>query len=158
MKAIFLNDGRAVHQVYSDSLKQILFEKLGMDSTVYTGKMVLEEPEKFQNVEYIFSTWGMPGFTEDEIRYILEDPDVSRCRFFEIWTGKESYLKLTGQGIFGGMDNFLVDLEENRIFDNYNYDKEIYLKEYKCLEDYYISVACYSRNFATFVKKIFYKI
>ena len=79
MKAIFLNDGRAVHQVYSDSLKQILFEKLGMDSTVYTGKMVLEEPEKFQNVEYIFSTWGMPGFTEDEIRKCL--PNL-KCVFY----------------------------------------------------------------------------
>lgn len=84
--------------------------------------------------------------------------DKQSDMFFRYWTGKESYLKLIGQGIFGGMDNFLVDLEENRIFDNYNYDKEIYLKEYKCLEDYYISVACYSRNFATFVKKIFYKI
>ena len=78
--------------------------------------------------------------------------------FFRYWTGKESYLKLTGQGIFGGMDNFFVDLEEKRIVDNYNHNQQIYLKEYKCLEDYYISVACYSKNFAMFVKKIYYKL
>lgn len=77
--------------------------------------------------------------------------------FFRYWTGKESYLKLTGQGISGGLDRFFVDLEEKKIIDNYN-RQEIYLKEYKCLEDYYISVACYSKNFAMFVKKIYYKL
>lgn len=78
--------------------------------------------------------------------------------FFRYWTGKESYLKLKGQGILGGLDSFFVDLEEKKIIDNYNQNQEIYLKEYKCLEDYYISVACYSKNFAMFVKKIFYRI
>lgn len=77
--------------------------------------------------------------------------------FFRYWTGKESYLKLTGQGISGGLDRFFVDLEEKKIIDNYN-RQEIYLKEYKCLEDYYISVACYSKNFAMFVKKIYYRL
>ena len=78
--------------------------------------------------------------------------------FFRYWTGKESYLKLKGQGILGGLDTFLVDLEEKRIIDEYNDNQEIYLKEYKCLEDYYISVACYSKKFAMFVKKIFYRL
>ncbi len=77
--------------------------------------------------------------------------------FFRYWTGKESYLKLKGQGILGGLDSFFVDLEEKRIIDEYN-NQEIYLKEYKCLEDYYISVACYSKKFAMFVKKIFYRL
>ena len=58
--------------------------------------------------------------------------------FFRYWKGKESYLKLKGEGIAGGMDSFFVDLEEKRIRDPYNDNQEIYLKEYKCLEDYYI--------------------
>lgn len=78
--------------------------------------------------------------------------------FFRYWTGKESYLKLKGEGILGGLDRFFVDLDEKKIIDHYNHNQEIYLKEYKCLEDYYISVACYSKNFAMFVKKIFYRI
>ena len=78
--------------------------------------------------------------------------------FFRYWTGKESYLKLKGEGILGGLDRFFVDLDEKKIIDHYNHNQEIYLKEYKCLENYYISVACYSKNFAMFVKKIFYRI
>ena len=78
--------------------------------------------------------------------------------FFRYWTGKESYLKLKGEVILGGLDRFFVDLDEKKIIDHYNHNQEIYLKEYKCLEDYYISVACYSKNFAMFVKKIFYRI
>lgn len=83
MKAIFLNDGDSVNQVYSNSLKQILSQKLGMDNTVYTGQMVLDEPEKFRNVEYIFSTWGMPSLTEEEICKCL--PNL-KCVFYAAGT------------------------------------------------------------------------
>ena len=78
--------------------------------------------------------------------------------FFRYWTGKESYLKLTGQGLSGGLNNFFVDLDEMVISDKYNHNQEIFLKEYKCLEDYYISVACYSKKFSTFAKKIYYRL
>ena len=87
-----------------------------------------------------------------------QPPEKREDMFFSYWTGKESYLKLKGQGILGGMDSFFVDLDEKKIVDEYNHNQEIYLKEYKCLEDYYISVACYSKKFATFVKKIYYRL
>ena len=38
---------------------------------VYTKAEVLNTPELFQNTEYVFSTWGMPAFTEDEIKTYL---------------------------------------------------------------------------------------
>ncbi len=98
-------------------------------------------------------------FCRQEAERIERQPKEMRAdMFFRYWTGKESYLKLTGQGIFAGMDNFLVDLEEKRIVDPDNDTKEIYLKEYRCLADYFISVACYSQNFAAFVKKIYYRL
>ena len=41
------------------------------DDTVYTKEEVLSEPEKFKATEYVFSTWGMPTFTEEEIKRCL---------------------------------------------------------------------------------------
>lgn len=41
------------------------------DDTVYTKDDVLSEPEKFKATEYVFSTWGMPTFTEEEIKRCL---------------------------------------------------------------------------------------
>jgi phosphoglycerate dehydrogenase-like enzyme len=41
------------------------------DETVYTKDGVLSEPEKFKATEFIFSTWGMPTFTEEEIKSCL---------------------------------------------------------------------------------------
>lgn len=38
---------------------------------VYTKAEVLNTPELFKNTEYVFSTWGMPAFTEDEIKTCL---------------------------------------------------------------------------------------
>ncbi len=40
----------------------------GTDETVYTFEDVLAEPEKFKETECIFSTWGMPILSENEIK------------------------------------------------------------------------------------------
>ena len=98
-------------------------------------------------------------FKAEEVQTIEKLPlEEQGDMFFRYWTGKECYLKLKGDGIIGGFDSFVVDLDEKRIVDEYNHNQEIYLKEYKCLENYYISVACYSKKFSTFVKKIFYRL
>lgn len=47
-------------------------------------------------------------FAEEEQRYILEDPDQSRSRFFEIWTVKESYIKFLGTGLKTDLTAFSV--------------------------------------------------
>lgn len=38
---------------------------------IYTKADVLQTPSHFQNTEYVFSTWGMPVFTEAEIKEYL---------------------------------------------------------------------------------------
>ena len=65
MKSIFLcNKKSNIDKVYADS-----FEKLSdIGRTVYTLDDVIASPEKFADVEYIFSTWGMPSMCKEDIR------------------------------------------------------------------------------------------
>ena len=65
MKSIFLcNKKSNIDKVYADS-----FEKLSdIGRTVYTLDDVIASPEKFADVEYIFSTWGMPSMCEEDIK------------------------------------------------------------------------------------------
>ena len=43
----------------------------GDNAPVYSKNDLLKSPEKFQNTVYIFSTWGMLEFTENEIKTCL---------------------------------------------------------------------------------------
>lgn len=65
MKSIFLcNKKNSVEKVYAES-----FDKLQeVEKKVYTSAEVIAEPEKFAEVEYVFSTWGMPSMSEEEIK------------------------------------------------------------------------------------------
>lgn len=65
MKSIFLcNKKNSVEKVYADS-----FDKIpNVERKVYTSTEVIAEPEKFADVEFIFSTWGMPSMSEEEIK------------------------------------------------------------------------------------------
>ena len=76
MRSIFLcNKKSNVEKVYADS-----FEKLSdVERRVYSSADVLGEPEAFSEVEYIFSTWGMPAMSEDEIKSCF--PNL-KCVFY----------------------------------------------------------------------------
>ena len=51
-------------------------------------------------------------FTEGEIEYIsaAKQRQQRDRRFFELWTAKEAYLKMTGEGVRGGISTFTPDL------------------------------------------------
>lgn len=40
----------------------------GTCERIWSKADVLQEPQRFQDTEYVFSTWGMPTFTEEEIK------------------------------------------------------------------------------------------
>lgn len=54
-------------RVYSEKVLSALEAEAGLDRTIYNKAQVLQAPEKFADVQYIFSTWGMPSMTEEEI-------------------------------------------------------------------------------------------
>ena len=72
MKAIFLcKDDPMVFRVFDDQTVSEIAKYVPIEKIIYQKEDVLREPEKFRNVEFIFSTWGMPEFTEDEIRTLF---------------------------------------------------------------------------------------
>ena len=64
MKSIFLGSDVQINRVYSPDVTAELETLAGLDRRVYTK----EDAEDFSDVEYIFSTWGMPQFTVEEIK------------------------------------------------------------------------------------------
>ena len=67
MKAIFLvKDKAKVRKVYSEEL----INRLDFSEPLieYTKEEIVTNPRKFATVKYIFSTWYMPDFNENEIK------------------------------------------------------------------------------------------
>ncbi len=63
MKRIFLNDDAPmIRRVYSPAVREQLDCR-----EVYSMAYALAHPEEFQDTEYIFSTWGMPQPSEEQI-------------------------------------------------------------------------------------------
>lgn len=83
-------------------------------------------------------------FTKGEYEFIISesenctDKDSKQAeKFYRIWTLKESFLKLTGEGISGGLDTFEMRFENNKPIAVKNsstmpfYFKEYSLKNYR---------------------------
>ncbi len=80
MKAIFLcHNADNIFRVYNAETLSELTALTGIEKKIYTKADVLNSPELFSDVELVFSTWGMPEFTEDEIKKYL--PSL-RCVFY----------------------------------------------------------------------------
>lgn len=66
-------------RVYADETWTLLKEEAELEKISYNKEQILAEPEKFKDVRFIFSTWGMPEFTEEEIKTLL--PNLE-CVFY----------------------------------------------------------------------------
>ncbi len=80
MKAIFLCESKdKINQVFDKQTITALQTKVDLGETVYSKKELLQAPKQFADVEIVFSTWGMPEMTEEEIGQCL--PKL-RCVFY----------------------------------------------------------------------------
>lgn len=68
-KAIFVCDqAKKLSEVYPESVLSTLRQMTDLDETVYSKAEILRQPEAAREVSFLFSTWGMPPFSEEEIR------------------------------------------------------------------------------------------
>ena len=72
MRAIMLCDSQEqVNRVYPKNVLEELKKAAGLEELCYSKEAVLGQKEAFGDVTAIFSTWGMPVFSEEEIRQIF---------------------------------------------------------------------------------------
>lgn len=72
MKACFVcDDSQTVSTVYAPDTIKLLKETVGLSEQVYTKNDIENDPQAFADTQFIFSTWGMPCFTEAEIDRLL---------------------------------------------------------------------------------------
>ena len=84
MKAIFLcNDQTICQRVYDRETVEQLGSIAELDRKVYRKEDILARPEAFKGTQVLFSTWGMPSFTEEEIKKFL--PEL-KCVFYAAGT------------------------------------------------------------------------
>ena len=87
MRAIFLCENTdQMFRVYDAESLCALQALTGIENRIYTKAEVMDAPEQFADVEMIFSTWGMPVFTEDELSRCL--PSL-KCLFYGAGTVKK---------------------------------------------------------------------
>lgn len=82
MRSIILCNGvsfAGTDEIYTNAIQERLAALAGLDRTIYKKDDILADPEKFAETEFIFSTWGMPRFTHEEIRRCF--PKV-KCLFY----------------------------------------------------------------------------
>lgn len=91
-------------------------------------------------------------FCESEIKYLNELSEEKRKQeFYRLWTMKESYIKMTGEGMRLPLDKFEVNFGEDTQIYREGKKQNCFVKEYQlCQEDqlpYYISVCAEEKEF-----------
>lgn len=83
-------------KVYRQDALEILKAEAGLENTVWTGDTIRANPEAFRDVDFLFSTWGMEKFTEEEITAIF--PNL-RCVFYGAETAQAFARPFLNRGV-----------------------------------------------------------
>ena len=92
-------------------------------------------------------------FSESEIRYLNGISEKKKEQeFYRLWTMKESYIKMTGEGMRLSLDSFEVNFEEGIHIYREGKKQDCVIKEYQLCQEgqlpYYISVCAEEKEFA----------
>lgn len=72
MRSIFVcNAASNMEKVYSRDTLALLEKEAGLELKCWSGEEIRANGDAFRDVDFIFSTWGMAAFTEEEIRSIF---------------------------------------------------------------------------------------
>jgi phosphoglycerate dehydrogenase-like enzyme len=71
MKAVFLNDGFQTYRVYTDELREEMAKHMDLYPDVVRRDEMDGHAAALREAEAVFSTWGMPALTEEEIEKYL---------------------------------------------------------------------------------------
>ena len=73
--------------------------------------------------------------------------EEDRCsQFYQMWAAKESYAKLTGRGIGGGIDRYVTEENYGRITDRETL-VSAFMKIYHTISNHIVSVSSYQDEF-----------
>ena len=87
-------------------------------------------------------------FTENEVQYLAQFEGERRNEeFFRLWTLKESYMKMTGEGMSLGLDRFEFDMDGQPTVKRDGAICDCHIKEYE-LPRYKVAVCAESADFA----------
>lgn len=97
MRSIFISEHTEnLNKVYGPDTRACLQAEAGLELIPYTRDMIMQSPEAFQDVDFIFSTWGMPAFTEEEIAAIF--PKL-QCVFYGAGTVQKFARPFLNRGV-----------------------------------------------------------
>lgn len=72
IKAILLSDDiEKLHTVYPKETVEFLHRQADLSSACLTSRDIREHPAQYRAVRYLFSTWGCPAFSEEELGELL---------------------------------------------------------------------------------------
>lgn len=84
MRTVFITNNKAkLSYVYPEEIMEYLKKNAVSDGVCYNRDEILVNKDKFKDTEYIFSTWGMANFSEEEIKEIF--PSL-KCVFYAAGT------------------------------------------------------------------------
>lgn len=99
-------------------------------SLSHSGDMILLAVDKYRigaDTELIkknCTSIAESFFTNSEYKNIMNSENPTKS-FYSVWTMKEAYLKMTGEGITKGLDNFDVfDAKMKEMFKTYSYSNK----------------------------------